>query len=55
MEQALVNSVGVSAGADWTAAGMLAVLETAAHLGLPVMRGRLRATVSDGTTGYIPR
>jgi glyoxylase-like metal-dependent hydrolase (beta-lactamase superfamily II) len=34
---------------------LLAVLETAAHLDLLVMQGRLRATVSDGTTGYIPR
>jgi glyoxylase-like metal-dependent hydrolase (beta-lactamase superfamily II) len=34
---------------------MLAVLETAAHLDLLVMQGRLRATVSDGTTGYVPR
>jgi glyoxylase-like metal-dependent hydrolase (beta-lactamase superfamily II) len=33
---------------------MLAVLETAAHLDLLVMQGRLRATVSDGTTGYVP-
>jgi glyoxylase-like metal-dependent hydrolase (beta-lactamase superfamily II) len=31
---------------------MLAVLETAAHLDLLVMQGRLRATVSDGITGY---
>jgi glyoxylase-like metal-dependent hydrolase (beta-lactamase superfamily II) len=34
---------------------MLAVLETGAHLDLLVMQGRLRATVSDGTTGYVPR
>lgn len=34
---------------------MLAVLETAAHLDLLVMQGRLRATVNDGTTGYVPR
>jgi hypothetical protein len=33
---------------------MLAVLETAAYLNLLVMQGRLRATVSGGTTGYIP-
>jgi glyoxylase-like metal-dependent hydrolase (beta-lactamase superfamily II) len=34
---------------------MLAVLETAAHLDVLVMQGRLRAQVSDGTTGYVPR
>jgi glyoxylase-like metal-dependent hydrolase (beta-lactamase superfamily II) len=34
---------------------MLAVLETAAHLDLLVIQGRLRATISDGTTGYILR
>jgi glyoxylase-like metal-dependent hydrolase (beta-lactamase superfamily II) len=33
---------------------MLAVLETAAHLDLLLMQGRLRATVSDGITGYAP-
>ena len=34
---------------------MLAVLETAAHLDVLVMQGRLRAQVSDGTTGYTQR
>ncbi|MDQ2810833.1 MAG: MBL fold metallo-hydrolase [Actinomycetota bacterium] len=34
---------------------MLAVLETAAHLDVLVMQDRLRATVSDGTTGYVLR
>jgi len=34
---------------------MLAVLETAAHLDLLVLQGRLRALVSDGVTGYVPR
>jgi glyoxylase-like metal-dependent hydrolase (beta-lactamase superfamily II) len=34
---------------------MLAVLETAAHLDLLVMRGQLRAVVSDGVTGYVSR
>ncbi|HEY2238028.1 MAG TPA: MBL fold metallo-hydrolase [Streptosporangiaceae bacterium] len=34
---------------------MMAVLETAAHLDVLVMRGRLRAEVRDGTTGYVPR
>ncbi|MFY9930879.1 MAG: MBL fold metallo-hydrolase [Streptosporangiaceae bacterium] len=34
---------------------MLAVLETAAHLDVLVMHGRLRAEVSDGVTGYVPR
>jgi glyoxylase-like metal-dependent hydrolase (beta-lactamase superfamily II) len=34
---------------------MLAVLETAAHLDVLVLQGRLRALVSDGTTGYVPR
>ena len=33
----------------------MAVLETAAHLDVLVMQGRLRAEVSDGTTGYVPR
>jgi hypothetical protein len=31
---------------------MLAVLETAAHLDLLVMRSRLRATVAGGVTEY---
>jgi len=31
---------------------MLAVLETAAHLDLLVIQGRLRAQVSDGVTRY---
>ena len=34
---------------------MLAVLETAAHLDVLVLQGRLRAMVNDGTTGYVPR
>ncbi|MGI8449978.1 MAG: MBL fold metallo-hydrolase [Streptosporangiaceae bacterium] len=34
---------------------MLAVLETAAHLDLLVMRGGLRAILSDGVTGYCAR
>jgi len=34
---------------------MLAVLETAAHLDLLVIDGRLRAQVSDGTTGFTLR
>jgi glyoxylase-like metal-dependent hydrolase (beta-lactamase superfamily II) len=34
---------------------MMAVLETAAHLDVLVMQGRLRAEVQDGTTGYVPR
>jgi hypothetical protein len=34
---------------------LMAVLETAAHLDVLVMRGRLRAEVRDGTNGYVPR
>jgi glyoxylase-like metal-dependent hydrolase (beta-lactamase superfamily II) len=34
---------------------MLAVMETASHLDLLVMQGRLRAEVSDGVTGYVSR
>jgi glyoxylase-like metal-dependent hydrolase (beta-lactamase superfamily II) len=34
---------------------LMAVLETAAHLDVLVMQGRLRAEVCDGTTGYVAR
>jgi glyoxylase-like metal-dependent hydrolase (beta-lactamase superfamily II) len=34
---------------------MMAVLETAAHLDVLVMQGRLRAEVRDGTNGYVIR